>query len=1157
MSGRNLNGLAGFQNRTLTGLSNIVSAESEITDIKTKYDYSSTVSNGNLLIGNSSGNYESNRLTAGSNITITNTSANISIASTDTDTNYFNISGSNIFPINTTDNLLVGSSTNTNNRKLLITGTAEITSTLILGDKINNLTLPNATDTICVLDASQTLTNKKIDKVLNSNNRVIYEYNSSFNKLFLGNFTGDTIEMFFPFLVAPKIIDAGSNHFYNIVPSDIGSNLDITLPLLTSNDTFTFLNATQTLTFKTLTSPVINTSISGTAILDEDDLSSNSNTKLATQQSIKAYVDTLKTKYDFSTSVSNGKLLIGNSSGNYSVNNLTAGSNITITNSSGNISIASTDTNTNYFNISGSNIFPINTTDNLLIGSSTNSGTAKLYVSGTAEITGKLTLLSTLNDLTIPVGLDTIAVINGSQTLTFKTLTSPVINTSISGTAILDEDDMASNSNTKVATQQSIKAYVDTLKTKYDFSTSVSNGKLLIGNSSGNYSVANLTAGTNISITNSSGGITITNTATTITNNNQITNGAGYITATSTDTLENKSLTHPKTDGIRTLAGNNLLNLNALFGLSLGNTIDDTTIFSLQNLQNTSNRDIFGYTGTTLTFNNNSDSLVMNGSGISGNLVLDEDAMSSNSNTKLATQQSIKAYVDTLKTKYDFTTSVSNGKLLIGNGSGNYSVNNLTAGINISIINSSGGITINNILTNNNQLTNGVGYITATSNDTLENKTLTFPKMDNIRSVSNATIMSYSSNTITLGTGTTEQVYIQYLKGLSQVFTVGNRNFMANTTTNQIEMCNTADKVIIFGLEHFLKNPSNIVNFASQLNSSSSKHNITIGTGAENNTVGTTGNICALTIRNSSGAHYADSRIRIDSVNGSAPVLELVNSYYSKASYIYITVSNGELVLESQADVKIRPAFYDLVRYTTALDQLFLQDADIYGVNTNNNSSGTKNPMGDIYCQDIYSEDIYADTVYGNSKPFKIQHPLDAKKTLYHNAIEAPQANNMYSGKVFLVKGKAIVDMDNNSSYKMTTGTFLALNKDFKVFVSNNNNFDKVIGKLNNSQLIITSQNSRSNVEVEWLVVGVRQDATIKLLKITDEEGNFITEKDIITRLPQPQVGNINSEANINNTRWKKVAGQLDIKLNKFLTIKTFIESILLYPKYKKWNYIK
>ena len=48
-----------------------------------------------------------------------------------------------------------------------------------------------------------------------------------------------------------------------------------------------------------------------------------------------------------------------------------------------------------------------------------------------------------------------------TQTLTNKTLTSAVLNTGVSGTAVLDEDNMASNSATKLATQQSIKAYVD------------------------------------------------------------------------------------------------------------------------------------------------------------------------------------------------------------------------------------------------------------------------------------------------------------------------------------------------------------------------------------------------------------------------------------------------------------------------------------------------------------------------------------------------------------------------------------------------------------------------------------------------------------------------------------------------------------------------
>ncbi len=55
-----------------------------------------------------------------------------------------------------------------------------------------------------------------------------------------------------------------------------------------------------------------------------------------------------------------------------------------------------------------------------------------------------------------------------NKTLTSPTLTSPVLNTSLSGTAFKDEDDMSSDSATAVASQQSIKAYVDTQLTGED-----------------------------------------------------------------------------------------------------------------------------------------------------------------------------------------------------------------------------------------------------------------------------------------------------------------------------------------------------------------------------------------------------------------------------------------------------------------------------------------------------------------------------------------------------------------------------------------------------------------------------------------------------------------------------------------------------------------
>jgi hypothetical protein len=75
------------------------------------------------------------------------------------------------------------------------------------------------------------------------------------------------------------------------VSFDGTSNISIASTDLSNTSAITLLTASQTLTNKTLTSPVINTGITGTAFLDEDDLASNSATKIASQQSIKAYVD--------------------------------------------------------------------------------------------------------------------------------------------------------------------------------------------------------------------------------------------------------------------------------------------------------------------------------------------------------------------------------------------------------------------------------------------------------------------------------------------------------------------------------------------------------------------------------------------------------------------------------------------------------------------------------------------------------------------------------------------------------------------------------------------------------------------------------------------------------------------------------------------------
>ena len=247
---------------------------------------------------------------------------------------------------------------------------------------------------------------------------------------------------------------------------------DRTITFADASGTLVVTDATQTLTNKTLTAPTItsgvfNTAISGSAFLDEDNLDSNSATKLASQQSIKAYVDAQITAQDLDFQ--------GDSGGALSI-----------------------DLDSETLTIAG----------------------------GTGIDT-----VGSGNSLTIAVD-STVVILTGSQTLASKTLTSPtitsgVLNTAISGSAFLDEDNMASNSATKLASQQSIKAYVDSAVAAEDLDIAADSGSnidVALGSE-----VLTFTGGTGIDTSVSGTTVTIATDST-------------IVTKTGTQTLTNKTI---------------------------------------------------------------------------------------------------------------------------------------------------------------------------------------------------------------------------------------------------------------------------------------------------------------------------------------------------------------------------------------------------------------------------------------------------------------------------------------------------------------------------------------------------------------------------------------------------------------------------------------
>jgi len=151
-----------------------------------------------------------------------------------------------------------------------------------------------------------------------------------------------------------------------------------------------------------------------------------------------------------------------------------------------------------------------------------------------SETTLQITDPTADRTITLPNLTGTVSLLDATETLTNKTLTTPtltsaVLNTAVSGSAILDEDNMASDSATQLATQQSIKAFVEAQITAEDLDITTDSGTIAIDLDSETLTIA---GGTGIDTTGSSNTITVAVDST-------------VATLTGSQTLTNKTLTSP------------------------------------------------------------------------------------------------------------------------------------------------------------------------------------------------------------------------------------------------------------------------------------------------------------------------------------------------------------------------------------------------------------------------------------------------------------------------------------------------------------------------------------------------------------------------------------------------------------------------------------
>jgi len=251
--------------------------------------------------------------------------------------------------------------------------------------------------------------------------------------------------------------------------------------------------------------------------------------------------------------------------------------------------------------------------------------------------------------------------------------------------------------------------------------------------------------------------------------------------ADSTDTSTNKTFTTPTiTSGV----------LNT--GVSGSAVLDEDAMGSDSATKVATQQSIKAYTGSSLSTSSATYSSITINTGVSGTAILDEDDMSSNSATKAATQQSIKAYVDNQTTAQDLDIAPDSGT----GQSIDLDGATLTFSGGTSIGTSASGTTVTMAIANS--------VATLTGSQTLTNKIFTSPTIS---------AMTFASGTTTSGMtiggsgiifeGSTADAYETTLVAkdptADATITIPNSSMTAITTATHANKSNHISRCIALG----------------------------------------------------------------------------------------------------------------------------------------------------------------------------------------------------------------------------------------------------------------------------------------------------------------------------------------------------------------------